>query len=184
MKLFLMCAIVLLLGNIQLNAARVRSFQTVREEEMSSLVKYLKAKAGSPVNLSEKIFLTACRIVSRSAFHSQRKPHLDQDIEEEEAMIMVCKAVVTMSPDIADLFPSRKWLHALTGATRKYEDLRRRIDTLTDNIIAVYGGDEGGGDGGGGGEDECLLSALLKSKRDGDLTMDNVKAVLLVSAYN
>ncbi|XP_028795990.1 cytochrome P450 71D7-like [Neltuma alba] len=106
--------------------------------------------AGSPVNLAEKIFDTACRIVSRSAFHRRNK--LDDDGQQQEAMIFVCGAVVSMSPDIAHLFPSRKWLRALTGARRKYDELRRRIDVLLENIIAAADGDAGDE-----GEEEPLL---------------------------
>ncbi|XP_054819712.1 cytochrome P450 71D11-like [Prosopis cineraria] len=158
-----------------LNATRVRSFQSVREEEASSLMRCLYAEAGSPVNLTQKIFATACRIASRSAFGENNIKH--DNGREEEAMMWLCDAITSLSHGISDLFPSQKWLQVVTGARRRYEELRQKMDVVLENIIA----DHDGAAGGQGGEEEkdCLLTVLLNLERRGDLTIDNVKAVIL-----
>ncbi|XP_054819085.1 desmethyl-deoxy-podophyllotoxin synthase-like [Prosopis cineraria] len=149
-----------------LNATRVRSFQSLRQEEVSSLMKRLSEEAGSAVNLSERIFATACRIASRAAFGEMHGG------SQEEAIMWACTAVLSLPQDISDLFPSRKWLQVATGARRKHEELRRKVDVVLENIIANHVGGEIG-------SEECLLTVLLNLKRHGDLTIDNVKAVIL-----
>ncbi|KAI9115712.1 hypothetical protein K1719_013381 [Acacia pycnantha] len=59
------------------------------------------------------------------------------------------------------------------------EDLRRNVDVVLENINDSHVA----GTGGEGGT-ECLLSVLLKLERQGDLTMDNVKGVMMVVSIN
>ncbi|KAI9115629.1 hypothetical protein K1719_013298 [Acacia pycnantha] len=151
-----------------LNATCVRSFQTLREEEVSSLMKRLSAEAGCAVNLTERILATACRIASRAAFGEMHGG------AQEEAIMWACTTTLKASPqDFSDLFPTQRWLQVATGARRRYEGIRRKIDVVLENIIA----NSHVGETGSGGE--CLLSALLKLERDGDLTMHNVKGVMM-----
>ncbi|XP_028795998.1 cytochrome P450 71D11-like [Neltuma alba] len=114
-----------------LNAARVRSFRSVREEEVESLMKCLSAEAGSEVNLTEKICATACRIATRSAFGEKHKGQV-------EPIILVCNMILKSPHGICDLFPSHKWLPAVTGVRRRYLELHRKIDQVLENIIADH----------------------------------------------
>ncbi|KAI9115554.1 hypothetical protein K1719_013223 [Acacia pycnantha] len=151
------------------NAARVRSFQSIREEEVSILVNCLSAEAGSEVNLTDRIFTTACRIAIRSALGDKHK-------NQVEPIILLCDMILKSPHGIADLFPSHKWLQSVTGARRGRVELRQKIDSILENIIADHqvGNDIIAGEE----EEECLLSVLLNLKRHGDLTMDNVKAAM------
>lgn len=149
----------------------MRSFQTLREEEVSSLMRRLSAEAGCAVNLTERILATVCRIASRAAFGEMRGG------AQEEAIMWACTTTLKESPQgFSDLFPTQRWLQVATGARRRYEGIRRKIDVVLENIITSS--DVGETESGGA---ECLLSALLKLERHGDLTMHNVKAVTMVS---
>ncbi|XP_054819805.1 5-epiaristolochene 1,3-dihydroxylase-like [Prosopis cineraria] len=149
------------------NAARVRSFGSAREEEVTSLMKCLSAEAGSEVNFTEKIFATACRMATRSAFGEKHK-------DQVGPILGVCNMLLKSPHGICDLFPSQKWLQVVTGVRSGYVELRRKIDRVLENIIADHHvGDDAGE------EEECLLSVLLNLQRHGDLTTDNVKAAML-----
>lgn len=156
----------------QLNAAHVKSFQSMREKEVSSLIKSLRAEAGFSVNLTEKVFATACGITSKSAFGQKHRVQL-------EAILSVSNSIFQLSKDISDLFPSQKWLQVITGMRRKLEEIRKKNDMVLDNIIFpdfAAKDKEGEED-----EAQCLLSTLLNLTDRGDLTINNVKAVILVS---
>jgi cytochrome P450 len=56
-----------------LSQKRVESFQPIREEELSTLINWIGSKAGSTINLTEKMFLTAYGITSRAAFGKKCK---------------------------------------------------------------------------------------------------------------
>ncbi|XP_057441029.1 cytochrome P450 71D10-like [Lotus japonicus] len=85
-----------------LSAKRVQSFsfRSIREEEVSELVKAIAASEGLVVNLSEKIFSLTYGITARAAFGKKNK-HQDvfKSITEEQLKLLggFC---------LADLYPS------------------------------------------------------------------------------
>ncbi|KAK4434822.1 Premnaspirodiene oxygenase [Sesamum alatum] len=83
--------------------------------------------------------------------------------------------------DVADLFPSVKFLQAVTGLRTKLMKLHHKIDQVLNMIIdehleKLISGQLG---------EEDLVDVLLKFKQKGSLqfpvTMDNIKAITLVS---
>uniref|UniRef100_A0A2N9HUW4 Cytochrome P450 n=1 Tax=Fagus sylvatica TaxID=28930 RepID=A0A2N9HUW4_FAGSY len=56
-----------------LSPKRVESYQPIREEELSTAINWIASKAGSTINLTEKIFTTAYGITSRAAFGKKCK---------------------------------------------------------------------------------------------------------------
>ncbi|KAK8300152.1 hypothetical protein V6Z12_D05G368800 [Gossypium hirsutum] len=64
-----------------LNATRVASFQSIREEEVLNLVETIKSNEGSAVNLSRKVFSLSYGITARAAFGKKCK--------DQEAFISV-----------------------------------------------------------------------------------------------
>ncbi|KAE8725452.1 putative Cytochrome P450 71D10 [Hibiscus syriacus] len=54
-----------------LTAKRIKSFESIRQEEVSNLVKYISSNEGLPVNFSKKIFGLTYDITSRAAFGSK-----------------------------------------------------------------------------------------------------------------
>ncbi|ESW14048.1 hypothetical protein PHAVU_008G248600 [Phaseolus vulgaris] len=144
-----------------LSNARVRSFRSIREEEVANLVRYIETKTGSCVNLSEKVACMTSAITARAAFGEKCK--------DQEEFISLVKKLVKVSEGvlILDLFPSHKWIH----------ELHRKYDVIIGNIIREAEksiGEE---------EVNSLLSVLLKIKNQGalqhPLTIQNIKAVML-----
>lgn len=54
--------------SVLLNSKRVDSFQSIRDEEVSDLLKFISSNIGSPINLGEKIFSMTYGITARVAF--------------------------------------------------------------------------------------------------------------------
>ncbi|KAK8933721.1 Premnaspirodiene oxygenase [Platanthera zijinensis] len=86
---------------------------------------------------------------------------------------------------VADLFPSMSFLiSCLDGSSFQMKRLRREMDAVLNEIIEehVMKGEDGGE------MEEDLVDVLLRIQRKGELqvplTMDNVKAVILVSLFN
>ena len=170
-----------------LSTSHVQSYQPIREEETSNLIKWiaLNAASGSAINLTEKVFSTTYNITSRAAFGKKCK--------EQDKFILAMQEVIRVSSgfDIADVFPSVSFLH-LIGTRSKLERLHKEVDRIMDIIINEHREDEAKQESslsnGGGDEvkiEEDLVHGLLKFHDRGDhefsLTTDNIKAVILVS---
>ncbi|KAF9612485.1 hypothetical protein IFM89_000233 [Coptis chinensis] len=163
-----------------LSPKRVQSFWAVREEEVSNLIGTISLMVGSPMNLSKNIFTLTNDITARAAFGKTCK--------DKQAFITVMKEVVKLASGfaIADLFPSLSFLEMISGTKPKLERIHQKVDNMLDDIIrehkenriAVKNLNE---------EvlEEDLVDVLLRLQEGGELefpiTMDNVKAITLVS---
>jgi len=164
-----------------LSLKRVKSFQPIREEVFSNLIKSFASENGSPINFTEAVISSIYTIVSRAAFGNKCK--------DQEKIISVIKESVKSAGgfDLGDLFPSSKWLQYVTGLRPMIEKFHRQTDEIFENIIdehkrAKY--TKVKGDQGEVAED--LVDVLLKyedgSDQDFSLTKDNIKAIILVSS--
>nr|XP_043611566.1 germacrene A hydroxylase-like [Erigeron canadensis] len=162
-----------------LSAKKVRSFESVRDEESWNLIESIGSLALPPygsetINLSEKIFSMVNAIAVRVSIGSKCK--------DQEKLVALIKEIISLSGgfDVSDLFPSVKVLHLITGMRNKLTKIHNQIDKILDGIIlehqqrsATRLNDQ----------NEDLLDVLLRFKDDGGLqfplTSDNVKAVLV-----
>ena len=155
-----------------LGPKRVRSFQSIREEEVMNLIRYISTNTGCCVNLSEKVASMTSAITARAAFGEKCK--------DQEEFISLIKKLVRVAEGfvVFDLFPSQKWLHVISGAKPKLEKLHKRFDMIIEKIIREAVAKSGEA------EVEGLLSVLLNIKVHGaleyPLTINNVKAVIFV----
>lgn len=101
--------------NLELRTAkRIRSFLSVREEEVWHVIESIRLiqscneRLISPIDISEMIFSSTNHMICRSTFGRRFK---DQD-----ALILLVNKLVALSGgfDVADLFPSWKLLHHLS----------------------------------------------------------------------
>lgn len=160
-------------GSVLLNSKRVESFQSIREEEVLHLLEFIRANIGLPINLGEQIFSMTYGMTARVAFGNKCKEH--------EALITAVRegAEATGGFAVADVFPSVKILHVISGMRPKLEKIHRELDKILENIVKDHKASKSKG------KDRAndLLSVLLNLQELGDLevplTNDHIKAVML-----
>ncbi|XP_016459324.1 premnaspirodiene oxygenase-like [Nicotiana tabacum] len=166
-----------------LSAKNVQSFASIREEEAFDLVEYVKSKSGSTINLTEKLYALTNAVICRAAFGKRRK-------EESAYFMSLIKEVSLMVTglDISEVFPSLKFLHAITGTKAKLVKLHKKLDKVLDMIIEEHKENLQLVSLKKNGEEESirkedLVNLLLRLQESGTLefpfTADNIKAVIL-----
>ncbi|KEH25844.1 putative premnaspirodiene oxygenase [Medicago truncatula] len=154
-----------------LSTNRVRSFQSIRKEEVSNFIKNISSNTGSKINLSHEILSLSYNIISRAAFGDKCK--------EQEAFTTFIKETAKMAESFSftNLFPSQHWLHVISGMIVKLRKIHKTGDEILEKIINNATTKTGG--------DGSLLSYLLNlnihasPNRDGfHLTTNNIKAVI------
>ena len=112
-----------------LSAARVHSFQSIREEEVLNLIKTIQANDGLPVNLSDKVFSMTYAITARAAFGKKCK--------DQEAFISVISeySKINSGFSIAEFFPSLRVLHFVSGLRHKVERVHGEADRILGHIV-------------------------------------------------
>ncbi|KAL0447520.1 UNVERIFIED_CONTAM: Premnaspirodiene oxygenase [Sesamum latifolium] len=174
-----------------LSAKNVRSFGSIRNDEVSRVIESIRLSSGEPVNLTDKIFSLTSSITCRATFGKVCK--------DSDALIKLLKEGIQMTGgfEIADLFPSSKIINALSWGKLRLVMMRRKLDVILDDVInehkenlAKMARENGDGEGKessarrGNGEvgNEDLVDVLLRIKDSGELEFpignDNIKAVI------
>ncbi|XP_020239685.1 cytochrome P450 71D9 [Cajanus cajan] len=153
-----------------LNSKRVQSFQPIRDEVLTGFIKWIASKEGTPVNITKEVISTVFALTARIALGNNCRHH-------QKLISLVKEATkVAVGFDLADLYPSAKWLQHMSGLKPKLEKLHQQADQIVQNIInerreakssAAQGQDED--------MEEVLLDVLLKQEF---LSDDNIKAVI------
>ncbi|KAF8032218.1 hypothetical protein BT93_D1211 [Corymbia citriodora subsp. variegata] len=110
----------------------VRSFKSIRENEVSNLIGYIESLSGLPLNLSDRI--TACmnRVFSKASFGETCK-------QQDEFIALLHEGLrLAGRLDIAELFPSLKFLRYLSGAKFKLNKIKRKYDKILNTILADH----------------------------------------------
>ena len=91
-----------------LSAKRVKSFQSIRDEEVSRLIRYVSMNTGSTINLSVDVSSMTYRITSRASLG-------DEYCNDQEAFILFIKKFISVAEsfNVPNLFPSQNWLHVI-----------------------------------------------------------------------
>ncbi|QCD77832.1 ferulate-5-hydroxylase [Vigna unguiculata] len=153
-----------------LSLKRVNSYQSIREEELFNLVKWIDSLKGSPINLSQAVLSSIFTIVSRSAFGNRCKDH--------ENFISLIKRMmkVVAGFDIVDFFPSATWLQHVTR--HRLERLHQQADEIIESIIDDHKEAKDYQR-----EEQDLVDVLMQyedgSQQDFCLTRNNIKAIIL-----
>ncbi|KAL0323918.1 UNVERIFIED_CONTAM: cytochrome [Sesamum calycinum] len=154
-----------------LSAKNVKSFGSIRQDEVSRLIKSLQSSSGEAINLTEKGFAFTSSITCRAAF--------GKVMRDRDMLIAMLKKAVTMAGgfELADLFPSSKVLHVLSWNKYKLLRMRRKLDMILDVILEEHKLKQSGEFGG-----EDIVDVLLRMQKNGELqfpiTNDNIKAVI------
>lgn len=162
-----------------LSAKKVQSFRNLRQEETSELIKWVVAAAASSgggektINLTEKIFSSAFDFSSRSALGKKSK--------DQEALIdLIAGVKFAEGFNVADLFPSVKFFHLISGVKPAIMKLYRKTDCILQKILIEhkksYNTQRDDADD--------LVDVLLKyqegENQEFHLTDNNLKAVIMV----
>lgn len=156
-----------------LSAKNVKSFMSIREDEISRLVDTLKSAVGQTVNLTEMVFALSSSVTSRAAF--------GKVMRERDVLIGMMRKAVTVSGgfELADLYPSSRLLNLLCWNKHKLLRMRRRMDAILDAVVEEHRLKQTGS-GEYGGED--IVDVLLRMQRNGELefpiTNHNIKAII------
>ncbi|XP_004243471.1 premnaspirodiene oxygenase-like [Solanum lycopersicum] len=162
-----------------LSAKMVKSFSPIRQDELSNLLSSIRSmNLDSPINLVEKLLWFMNAATCRSAFGNVCK-------DQRELITLIHQAQsLSGGFELADLFPSKKYLHGISGMESKLMNARYKIDQVLDNIINVHRENRANGkscNGESGAED--LIDVFLRVMESGQfpvpLTNDNIKAVIL-----
>ncbi|KAG8375471.1 hypothetical protein BUALT_Bualt10G0103300 [Buddleja alternifolia] len=155
-----------------LSARNVKSFGFIRQDEASHLIKSLQSSAGQTINLTEKVYAFTSSITCRAAFGDVLK--------DSDTLVPMFKKAIIMAGgfELADLFPSFKLLHLLSWNKYKLLRMRRKLDTILDDIIEEHKLKQSGEFGG-----EDIVDVLLRMQRNGELkfpiTNENIKAIIV-----
>lgn len=87
--------------------------------------------------------------------------------------------------DLADLFPSKKFLHVFTGLKSKLENVHRQVDQILGNVINDHRENQKSATTGNGElSKEDFVDVLIGLQQSGSLgfpiTNNHIKAVILV----
>ncbi|XP_074574054.1 cytochrome P450 71D7-like [Curcuma longa] len=155
------------------NAKRVKSFFTIRAEELAKLLRdaAVAAEDGRPLNVNHELTTLSNNVVCRASFGFK--------CPEQDALIAIIKDVMMIASGfcVGDLFPSWKLVDSISGLASKLKKLHRRVDEILDGAIEEHQKNQSE-DG-----EKDLLDILLLHKDDATMeipmTFDNIKAVIL-----
>nr|UXF47977.1 cytochrome P450 CYP71-4 [Euphorbia poissonii] len=161
-----------------LTAKRVESFKSIREEQVSKLIRLVSSSADgrTPINFSRMIGSLTYSIVSRTAF--------GRVWEGEEVFVAAIKEFIRVSGgfSLADLYPSVKLLKSLSRLNSKVERHQRKTDKILHDIIDEHRARKAAGIK-SSEENKDLVDVLLNVQEQGELQFplkdDNIKAILL-----
>ncbi|KAL2548191.1 Cytochrome [Forsythia ovata] len=174
-----------------LSTKQVKSFGSIRNDEVFNLVKSIKSSAGKPINFTENITSTLSSATCRAAFGKVCK--------DKDTLIKIMRKALVLAGgfDLADLFPSSKILRTLSWNKLKLLSMHRKLDEILDGIIDEHkanlakmvrgkGEPDQAGDstrrGNGEFGNEDLIDVFLRVKESGELEFpidnDNIKAVI------
>ncbi|EEF39613.1 premnaspirodiene oxygenase [Ricinus communis] len=159
-----------------LTAKRVQSFRSIREEEVSRLMRSLSSSAGSPINFSRMFNSLTYSIISRASFGKIWKG--------EEIFIPIVKKLIVAAGGftLADVYPSVKLLHWISGMAPRLKRIHHIVDNIFQNIIDDHRTKRAAANSSVEGEGD-LVDVLLNFQAQEDLavpiTNDNIKGIIL-----
>ncbi|KAG6468118.1 hypothetical protein ZIOFF_072686 [Zingiber officinale] len=156
------------------SARKINSFTSVREDEIAKMAKHISSRISSSlaIDVSELTLRFSCNTICRTAF--------GRDIAGDDlsvyGVLREAQEVVT-SFFVADYFPLLGWVDVATGMKSRLRKSFLELDGIYQKFIdrhlnAKTSRSESE-------DDEDLLDALLRLRKDGQLTEENLKGVLM-----
>ncbi|KAL8512936.1 hypothetical protein ACS0TY_019191 [Phlomoides rotata] len=155
-----------------LSSKNVKSFGYIRAEEIDRLIEYLRSSSGEAVNITERISTLTFMVTCRASFGRVLNGH--------GKLIALLTELFTMAGgfEVADMFPSLKFLHPLSLNKYRLLQMRREMDTILDPAVEEHKLKQRGEFDG-----EDFVDVLLRVQKNKELqfpiTTDNIKSVIL-----
>ncbi|XP_052181443.1 6,7,8-trihydroxycoumarin synthase-like isoform X2 [Diospyros lotus] len=161
------------------SAKRVQSFRSIREDEVSKMIKKINklASDSKPINLSEILLSLTNTIICRIAIG---KSYDDESCEKSRFHYVLGEIQEMLGGFFfSDYLPCMSWVDKLTGQSIRLERTFKALDGFSQQVIDEHLIDKKSGKIGG----EDIIDVLLQLKDDGSstikLSMDHIKAVLM-----
>ncbi|XP_010910121.1 cytochrome P450 71A1 [Elaeis guineensis] len=157
------------------SAKRVLAFQSIREEEIETLIQtIIRNTSSSPVNLSEMLLCLFNNITSREVFN--RRFSGDGECTRSNNHDLIREIMSIMGGFcLGDFFPSMEWLDVLTGLRGRIERSFHGLDELLEEEINKHINAKGNHDD--------FIDVLLGLQKDPSLgfilTRDQMKAIIM-----
>ncbi|KAL4309212.1 hypothetical protein GQ457_01G006940 [Hibiscus cannabinus] len=155
---------------------RVRSFRSIREEKVSSLVRSIFSSTGSEINLGEKLCNLSYNITLGTAIGGRCQQH--------KTFLSILWKITKLGAgfSITDLFPSIKLLSMISGMRATLERCHQDLDAMLESIIEEHKARNANPKRSDDMTDD-IVDVLLNLQEHGGLefplTNDNIKAVIL-----
>ncbi|KAF8389814.1 hypothetical protein HHK36_024333 [Tetracentron sinense] len=158
-----------------LGANMVRSFQLIREEEVSSMIDKIgqSCSMATPVNLGMLLLTLTNNVICRAALGKRY----------EGGFTKLTREIVTLLGAfcVGDYYPWLRWVDILTGVDAKMESTAKEMNSFLDQVIEdhlVRKRDDNGS------SHKDFVDILLQVQKDCvvdvPLTRDDIKAIALV----
>lgn len=158
-----------------LSAHQVQSFRCIREEEVTHFIKTIYLDEGQPVNLSEKIPSLTYGVTARASFGKKT--------QDQSEFIKVVKElnILVSGFCLADLYPSVKVLHFLSGLRLQSKKIHSKLDRILGNILNDHKERRAVNKFRDEGVKEDLVDVLLRLQENDEFTLtdSNIKAVIM-----
>ncbi|XP_038708922.1 cytochrome P450 71AP13-like [Tripterygium wilfordii] len=161
-----------------LSVKQVQSYSFVREEEVTRLVNRIAESCPCTISLTKVLHLYANAVVCRVSLGRDFSEGGDYDRHGFEKMLDDYQELLG-GFSLGDFFPSMEFMHSLTGMKSKLMETFHRFDRFFDQVIDEHLNQSAREQK----EHKDIVDVLLDIKNKGsaeiNLTMDNVKAVIL-----
>ncbi|KAL5550472.1 hypothetical protein UlMin_000648 [Ulmus minor] len=161
-----------------LSTKRVQSFSFVREEEVARLVSRVSESCPGTVSLSKLLGSYANNVVCRVAFGMDFTVGGDYDKQGFQKLLQEYQELLG-GLSIEDFFPSKDFIHILTGMKSRLVNTFTRFDKLFDEIIAEHQNPKRERDEKKVDLVDVLLDIQKNDSGEMPLTVNNVKAIIL-----
>ncbi|XP_038685689.1 tabersonine 16-hydroxylase 1-like [Tripterygium wilfordii] len=153
-----------------LSVRRVHALRSIREEDVSQFVKSISSNAMSKINLSEMLICLTYEITTKMTCGGSCEKH--------GAFVPLIREIVEVSSEssLANMFPSIKLFHLISGMRTRLEKLHHEVDKILERLMHEHGVNKSriGND---------LLDILLNLQAQGEfkfpLTADNIKGLVM-----
>lgn len=112
-----------------LSAKMVKSFSSIRQDEVHDLVASICSTPNDVVNMSEKVLRFTSSVICRSAF--------GKVWDDRDNLLMIMKEVLALSGgfDVADFFPSWTLIQEISGMRSRLMSMHQKIDVILEKLL-------------------------------------------------